>query len=80
MTRDAVEGLHDSTGTISIFGSEYVIAVYENARANGANIMLDTECLGIEKGNGFQLVSSQQGENQGKVCHQLCWEICRQGR
>lgn len=62
VTRDAVEGLYDSTGIISIFGPEYVIAVYENARENGANIMLEAECLGIEEGNGFQIVPTDRGK------------------
>ncbi len=62
VTRDAVEGLYDSTGTISIFGPEYVIAVYESARENGANIMLEAECLGIEEGNGFQIVPTDRGK------------------
>jgi glycerol-3-phosphate dehydrogenase len=61
INREAIRGLHDSTGTISIFGPEYVIAVYENARANGASIMLDTECRGIEKEKKFHIVNTNRG-------------------
>lgn len=61
VTSDAIEGLYDSTGVISIFGPEYVIAVYENARENLANIMLETECIGIEEEKGFQTVLTNKG-------------------
>lgn len=61
ITRDAVAGLYDATGTTSIFGPDFVIAVYENARNNGAKIMLETECLGIGEENGFQIVSTNKG-------------------
>lgn len=61
ITRDAVAALYDATGTTSIFGPEFVIAVYENARSNRANILLETECLGVEEENGFQIVSTNKG-------------------
>jgi len=61
VTKDAIEGLHDSTGTITIFGPEYTIAVYENACENGADIMLNTECLGIEEKKGFHNVLTNKG-------------------
>jgi len=38
-----------------------VIAVYENARENLANIMLETECIGIEEEKGFQTVLTNKG-------------------
>ncbi len=61
LTPDVMEGLHDTTGTISIFGPEYVFAIYENAKKNGANILLNTECLGIEREDGQQLVQTSAG-------------------
>jgi glycerol-3-phosphate dehydrogenase len=61
LTPDAMVGLYDVNGTISTFGPEYVIAVYENARDNGVNVMLETECLGIKNENGFHLVSTSKG-------------------
>jgi glycerol-3-phosphate dehydrogenase len=61
LTPDAVAGLYDSTGTISIFGPEYVYAVYENACANGVEVLLSTVCQGIEKKNGYQLVTTNRG-------------------
>lgn len=62
LTRDAVEGLLDSTGTISIFGPEYVFALYENARENGANVILNTACQRITEENGYQIVSTNSGK------------------
>ena len=62
IARDAIVGLHDSTGTVSFFGPEYVIAVYENARENGADFMLETECLGIEEKGGSMIVSTNNGQ------------------
>jgi len=61
LTPDAIAGLYDNDGVMSTFGPEYVIAVYENARDNGVDVMLDTECLGIKKENGFYLVSTSKG-------------------
>jgi glycerol-3-phosphate dehydrogenase len=61
ITRDAVAGLHDTTGTISIFGPEYVIALYENARDNGARVLLNTEVKGIEDKDGYQIVRTNKG-------------------
>ena len=61
LTPDAVAGLYDSTGTISIFGPEYVYAVYENACANGVEVLLKTACQRIEKKNGYLLVSTNRG-------------------
>ena len=61
LTRDALAGLYDSTGTISIFGPEYVFAVYENARENGAKVMLNTACQGVLEENGYQIVSTDRG-------------------
>jgi glycerol-3-phosphate dehydrogenase len=66
LTPDAIAGLYDDDGTISTFGPEYVIAVYENARDNGVEMLLDTECLGIKKENGYFLVSTSQGPIQAK--------------
>ncbi len=61
VTPDVLEGLHDSTGTISMFGPEYVIAVYENARENGAHVIFNAECRGIENRGGHQLVRTSRG-------------------
>lgn len=61
LTPDAIAGLYDKDGVMSTFGPELVIAVYENVRDNGVNIMLDTECLGIKKENEFYLVSTSKG-------------------
>ena len=61
VTPDVIEGLYDSTATITIFGPDYAIAVYENARDNGADIMLNTECLGIEEQRGFHAVLTNKG-------------------
>ena len=61
LTPDVIEGLHDTTGTISVFGPEYVIALYENARENGARVLFNTECLGIESTTGHQLVKTSAG-------------------
>ena len=61
LTPDAVAGLYDSTGTISIFGPEYVYAVYENACANGVEVLLETACRRIEKKNGYLLVRTSGG-------------------
>jgi len=58
---DAIKGLLDSTGTISIFGPDYVLALFENARDNGTDFQFETECLGIEERNGFQIVSTNRG-------------------
>lgn len=61
LTKDAIEGLFDSTGTISMFGPEYVYAVYENAIANGVNVYLNTECKNIEEDtDGYQLVKTKK--------------------
>ncbi|MCF8050394.1 MAG: FAD-dependent oxidoreductase [Desulfobacterales bacterium] len=61
ITPDAVEGLYDSTGTVSMFGPEYVIAVYENARENGAHVLFNTECVGIEKKGENHFVKTSKG-------------------
>ncbi|RLC08614.1 MAG: hypothetical protein DRH43_09755, partial [Deltaproteobacteria bacterium] len=61
ITPDVIEGLHDSTGTISIFGPEYVIALYENALENGAHILLACECLDIENKKGRFIVQTSRG-------------------
>jgi glycerol-3-phosphate dehydrogenase len=61
LTPDAIAGLYDLGGTISTFGPEYVIAVYENAVENGIQVLLDTECLQINEGNGFQFISTNKG-------------------
>lgn len=62
LTPDAIEGLHDSTGTISMFGPEYVIAIYENACENGARVLFNTECLNIEKDNEYHLVQTSSAK------------------
>ena len=62
ITPEAIEGLYDSTGTISMFGPEYVIAVYENARENGAHVLFNTECLDIiEQRSGSHIVRTGDG-------------------
>jgi glycerol-3-phosphate dehydrogenase len=63
LTRDAVAGLYDSTGCISIFGPEYVLALFENTVENGATVLLNTECQRIENENGgvYQTVWTNQG-------------------
>lgn len=61
VTPDALEGLYDSTGCISIFGPDYVFAVYENARDNGARVLLKTECRGIEDDGNYQIVTTSTG-------------------
>lgn len=66
LTRDAMEGLFDSTGTISTFGPEYVYAVYENALENGASVLLGTECQKVVDEGGHQIVSTQKGEIKAK--------------
>ena len=61
LTPDAIAGLYDLGGTISTFGPEYVIAVYENAVENGIQVLLDTECLQINEGNGVQFILTNKG-------------------
>jgi len=61
LTTDALEGLYDTTGTISMFGPEYVIAVYENAKENGAHVHFNTECIAIEDKQGYQLIKTSKG-------------------
>jgi glycerol-3-phosphate dehydrogenase len=61
LTSDAIAALHDTTGAISVFGSDYVIAVYENARANGVEVRLETQCMGIDEERGHQIVSTNNG-------------------
>lgn len=61
LTPDALEGLYDTTGTISIFGPEYVIAVYENAKENGAHVLFNTECIAIEDKQEYQIVKTTKG-------------------
>ncbi len=62
LTADAVAGLYDSTGTMSIFGPEYVYAVYENACANGVEVLFKTACRMVEKRNGVLLVDTNHGQ------------------
>lgn len=66
LTRNAIAGLYDAAGTISMFGPEYVIAVYENAKENGAKIMLETECLEVRDEDGFQIVRTNKGSIRAK--------------
>jgi len=62
LTPEAKAGLLDTTGTISIFGPEYVIALYENALANGVRVSLATDFLAAESRNGRLLVRTGRGE------------------
>lgn len=66
LTPDAKRGLIDTTGTISVFGPEYVIALYENATANGLQVLLGTEFIGLEKCPEGLLVQTSQGPIQAR--------------
>lgn len=61
LTPQAEEGLLDTTGAVSVFGPEYVIALFENARANGLEVLPGTEFLGLEGVPGGLLVATSQG-------------------
>jgi glycerol-3-phosphate dehydrogenase len=62
LTKEVKGGLYDSTGTVSIFGPEYVFALYENALENGANVLLNTACEKITDKNGHQIVETNRGK------------------
>jgi glycerol-3-phosphate dehydrogenase len=66
LTPDALAGLYDVGGTISTFGPEYVIAVYENALANGIKVLLETECRQINEEHGGQIVTTNNGPIQAR--------------
>ncbi len=60
LTPDATLGVLDSTGAISVFGPEYVIALFENAVANGLDARLGCEFLGLEDiPGGLRVITSQ---------------------
>lgn len=61
LTPDAIAALYDDDGVMSTFGPEYVIAVYENVRDNGVDVMLDTECIGVKKDNDIYHISTSKG-------------------
>ena len=62
LTPEARRGLLDTTGAMSVFGPEYVIAVYENGRANGLKVLLGAEFKGVEKIPGGLLVKTGRGD------------------
>lgn len=61
LTREATGGVLDSTGAVSVFGPEYVIAVYENARDNGLEVRLGTEFTGVEEAPDGLVVHTSRG-------------------
>ena len=80
LTLEAQRGLLDTTGALSVFGPEYVIAVYENARANGLKVLLGAEFQGVEKIPGGLLVKTGRGDDQSPVRPQLWGQAGRSGR
>ncbi len=53
-------GLYDP-GEYTIFPTEWAIAFAENAKENGAHIVLDTEVIGIEERKGYYLIETDNG-------------------
>lgn len=55
-----IGGLYDP-GECSVFPAEWPIAFAENAKKNGAHIVLNTEVRGIEERKGYYLIKTNNG-------------------
>lgn len=55
-----IEGLYDP-GEYSVFPAEWPIAFAENAKQNGAHIVLNTEVKGIEERKGYYVIKTNNG-------------------
>lgn len=61
LTRDAIRGLYDEAHLIDAFPPELAIALAENAKQNGVEIILDAEVKNIRKHNVHHIVETKQG-------------------
>jgi glycerol-3-phosphate dehydrogenase len=61
ITPSAVAGVYDPAGTILVFSHDYVVAVAENARANGAEFWMETRCRAIDHYDGVYRVTTNRG-------------------
>jgi glycerol-3-phosphate dehydrogenase len=61
ITPEAIAAAYDPECIIDFFLPEYVIALAENARDNGVEILVETKVLNISESNGRQIVKTTKG-------------------
>jgi glycerol-3-phosphate dehydrogenase len=61
LTKDVVAGLYSEGEQIEVSPWELAIAQADNARQNGAQVMLNTEVTGVSQINGYQVVETSHG-------------------
>lgn len=60
LTKKAIRGLYDENHLIDAFPPELVIALAENAKQNGVEILLDAEVKNITRQNAHHIVETKQ--------------------
>lgn len=61
LTKKAIKGLYDESHLVDAFPPEIAIALAENAKENGVEIILDAEVTNISKHNAHHIVQTKQG-------------------
>jgi len=61
LTKNAIRGLYDENHLVDAFPPEIAIAMAENAKQNGVEIILDAEVKNISKHNAHHIVETKQG-------------------
>lgn len=61
LTKSAIRGLYDENHLVDAFPPEIAIALAENAKENGVEIILDAEVTNISKSNAHHIVETKQG-------------------